>query len=48
MLCRALGKNGFGLFLYLGDGLDLQTLNRLAKCTELVELIKRLGSEKAA
>ncbi len=30
----ALGKNGFGLFLYLEGGLDLQTLNRLAKCRD--------------
>jgi hypothetical protein len=40
VLFRAAGKNGFGLFLYLEKGLDLQTLNRLAKCTELGEVIK--------
>jgi hypothetical protein len=46
VLYRALGKNGFGLFLYLEEGLNLQTLDRLAKCTERTALIKHLVSER--
>ena len=35
VIYRGLGKNGFGLFLYLENGLDLQTIGRLADHTDL-------------
>ena len=47
VLYRALGKTGYGLFLYLEKGLDLQTLDLLAKCTERTNAITRcFASEK--
>jgi hypothetical protein len=41
VLLRTAGKTGFGLFLYLEEGLDLQTLDRLAKHTDRAGLIRR-------
>jgi hypothetical protein len=44
----ALGKNGFGLFLFLEGGLSLQTLDHLALCNDnRVGLAKFLASLKA-
>lgn len=34
-------KSGAVLFLHLQTGLDLQTLNRLARCSDRATLIKR-------
>ena len=53
LLYRGLGKNGYGLFLYLEAPLDLQTLNRLAKCTDRTAVLKcptqnRIGSIRHA
>lgn len=42
---RPLGKSGFGLFLYLETGLDLQTLGRLANCNDRAGLIRRALAE---
>jgi hypothetical protein len=42
VLYRALGKTGFGLFLYLSEPLDLQTLDRLAKNKRLSAAMKRV------
>lgn len=39
---RGLGRIGFGLFLYLEDGLDLQTLGRLADSRDRAALIRRI------
>jgi hypothetical protein len=39
VLYRGLGKNGFGLFLYLETALSLQTLNRLGDCTDIAALL---------
>jgi hypothetical protein len=39
LLYRGLGKNGFGLFLYLEKALSLQTLNRLGGCTDIAGLL---------
>lgn len=41
LLYRGLGLAGFGLFLYLEGPLDLQTLNRLAKCTDRTAVLKK-------
>jgi hypothetical protein len=48
VLYPALGKNGFGLFLYLEQGLTLQTLNRLARCKHNRDgLVKHLLSSES-
>lgn len=43
-LYRALGKNGFGLFLHLSTPLDLRTLNRLAKCTDRTAALRKCAA----
>jgi hypothetical protein len=42
---RGLGKTGFGLFLYLESGLDLQTLGRLADSHDRAALLRRIVAE---
>ena len=42
---RGLGKTGFGLFLYLESGLDLQALSRLANSRDRGALIRRIVAE---
>jgi hypothetical protein len=46
VLYRGLGKNGFGLFLYLESGLDLQTLGRLADSHDRGALLRRIVAEE--
>jgi hypothetical protein len=45
VLYRGLGKTGFGLFLYLESGLDLQTLGRLADSRDRAALLHRILAE---
>ena len=47
VVIRSLGKSGFGLFVYLDEGLDLQTLRRLANSNERAETIRRAFAPKA-
>jgi hypothetical protein len=42
---RGPGKNGFGLFLYLETGIDLQTLGRLADSRDRAAMLRRIASE---
>ena len=46
VLYRGLAKTGFGLFLYLETGLDLQTLHRLADSHDRGALLRRIAAEK--
>ena len=45
VLWRALGKSGYGLFLYLESGLDFETLGRLADAKDRAGVIKRAAAE---
>lgn len=44
VLWRGLGKSGFGIFLYLDRGIDLQTLRRLSICTDRAGLLIRAAA----
>jgi hypothetical protein len=43
---RGLGKSGFGLFLYLETGLDLQTLGQLADSRDRAALLRSIVAEE--
>ena len=45
VIYRGLGKTGFGLFLHLETGLDLQTLGRLADSSDRAALLRRIVAE---
>lgn len=45
VIYRGLGKNGFGLFLYLETALDLQILGRLADSRDRAALLRRIVAE---
>ena len=46
VVIRALGETGFGLFLYLEEALDIQTLRRLADSNERARIIGRAFGAK--
>ncbi len=45
---RPLGQNAHALVLYLSAGLDLETLERLAECTNRHEAIRRAMADYRA
>jgi hypothetical protein len=45
IIYRGLGKTGFGLFLHLETGLDLQTLGRLADSRDRAALLRRISAQ---